>query len=112
MNGLKPGSRNQWDPVNVRLPPIAARLRIEQGFVNREDPIANECSKYTLVHARLFRSSFMGVRVPNLVEYVVLMIASGPLDRKATEATHEYWLKTAKSSALKGAPSKASKKGN
>jgi hypothetical protein len=111
MNGLKPGTRNQWDPVNVRLPPIAARLRIEEGFVNREDPIANECSKYTLVHARLFRSSFMGVRVPNLVEYVVLMIASGPLDRKATEATHEYWLKNAKSSALKSVPSKASKKG-
>jgi hypothetical protein len=107
MNGLKPGSRNQWDPVNVRLPPVAARLRIEQGFVNREDPIAEECSKYSMVHARLFKASMMGVAVPNLVDYVVLMVSSGPMDRQATEATHQYWLKTAKS-----IPAGAGKKGD
>jgi hypothetical protein len=94
MNGLKPGSRNQWDPLNVRLPPVAARLRIEEGFVNREDPVADECSKYSMVHARLFRAQMVGVSVPNLVEYLVLLAASGPLDRKATEATHELWRKT------------------
>jgi hypothetical protein len=96
MNGLAAGSRNQWDPVNVRLPPIAARLRIEQGFVNREDPIAEQCTNVTMVHARLFKARVMGVAIPNLVEYVVLMVASGPIDRRATKATHEYWLKTAK----------------
>jgi len=99
MNGLKPGSRNQWDPTNVRLPVSAARLRIEQGFVNREDPIAAQCSPYTMIHARLFKASLMGVRVPNLVEYLVLVIGSGPLDRKTTQATHEYWLKTAKAAS-------------
>jgi len=99
MNGLKPGSRNQWDPTNVRLPVSAARLRIEQGFVNREDPIAAQCSPYTMIHARLFKASVMGVRVPNLVEYVVLVMGSGPLDRKTTQATHEYWLKTAKAAS-------------
>jgi hypothetical protein len=95
MNGLKPGSRNQWDPLNVRLPPVAARLRIEEGFVNREDAIADECGKYSMVHARLFRAQMMGVSAPNLVEYLVLLAASGPLDRAATEATHELWRKTA-----------------
>jgi hypothetical protein len=105
MNGLKPGSRNQWDPLNVRLPPVAARLRIEEGFVNREDPIADECGKYSMVHARLFRAQTMGVAVPNLVEYLVLLAASGPLDRKATEATHELWRKTAPP-APKGANTK------
>jgi hypothetical protein len=99
MNGLKAGTRNQWDPVNVRLPVSAARLRIEQGFVNREDPIAEQCSPYTMIHARLFRASVMGVRVPNLVEYVVLAMSSGPLDRKTTQATHEYWRKSAKAAA-------------
>lgn len=99
MNGLKPGSRNQWDPINVRLPPSAARLRIEQGFVNREDPVAAQCSPYTMIHARLFHSSVMGVKVPNLVEYLVLVMGSGPLDRKTTQATHEYWLKTAKAAS-------------
>jgi hypothetical protein len=89
MNGLKPGSRNQWDPVNVRLPASAARLRIEQGFVNREDPVAAQCSPYTMIHARLFGSRVMGVKVPNLVEYVVMVMGSGPLDRKTTQATHE-----------------------
>ena len=49
-----------------------------------------------MIHARLFRASVMGVRVPNLVEYVVLVMGSGPQDRKTTQATHEYWLKTAK----------------
>jgi hypothetical protein len=103
MNGLQPGSRNHWDPVNVRLPASAARLRIEQGFVNREDPVAAQCSPYTMIHARLFRASVMGVRVPNLVEYLVMVMGSGPYDRKTTQATHEYWQKTAKiaSSAAK-----------
>jgi hypothetical protein len=95
MNGIRPGSRNQWDPLNVRLPPVAARLRIEEGFVNREDPAAAECTKYTMVHARLFKAQVMGVSTPNLVEYLVLLAASGPLDRKATEATHELWLRNA-----------------
>jgi hypothetical protein len=95
MNGVKPGNHKQWDPVNVRLPPRAARLRIEQGFVNQEDPIAAECSKFSIVHARLFKASLMGVSVPNLVEYLVLMISDGPLDRRTTEATHQYWFKTA-----------------
>jgi len=99
MNGLKQGSRNQWDPVNVRLPASAARLRIEQGFVNREDPVAQQCSPYTMIHARLFKASVMGVRVPNLIEYRVLVMGSGPLDRKTTQATHEYWLKTAKAAS-------------
>jgi hypothetical protein len=101
MNGVRAGNHKQWDPINVRLPPRAARLRIEQGFVNKEDPIAEECSKFSIVHARLFRATLMGVNVPNLVEYVVLMISSGPLDRRTTQATHEYWLK-----------SQAAKKGN
>ena len=96
MNARVPGTK-RWDPVAVRLPQIAARLRVEQGFVNRTDPIANQCSPYTMVHARLFPSTLMGVKVPNLVGYMVLMIASGPLDRRTTEATHEYWLKTARS---------------
>jgi hypothetical protein len=99
MNGLQPGSRIHWDPVNVRLPVSAARLRIEQGFVNREDPVAAQCSGYSMIHARLFRASVMGVRVPNLVEYLVMVMGSGPLDRKTTQATHEYWLKTAKAAS-------------
>jgi hypothetical protein len=90
MNGIKQGTK-QYDPVNVRLPPIAAKLRIEEGFVNREDPIAEQCAGQSMVHARLFGTRVMGVRVPNLVEYVVLMISSGPLDQKATTATHQYW---------------------
>jgi hypothetical protein len=61
------GTRNQLDPTNVRLPVSAARLRIEQGFVNREDLVAAQCSPYAMVHARLFKTSVMGVRVPNLV---------------------------------------------
>jgi hypothetical protein len=97
MNGVKAGNPRQFDPVNVRLPPVAARLRIEEGFVNREDPVAGQCPAYRLVHARLFKASFMGVSVPNLVEYLVLLAADGPLDRKATEATHQYWLKNATS---------------
>ncbi|MBX9599960.1 MAG: hypothetical protein K2X35_03110 [Bryobacteraceae bacterium] len=98
MNSPKPGTK-RWDPVSVRLPPMAARLRIEEGFVNRTDPVAEQCAGYTMVHARLFPSRVLGVRVPNLVEYVVLLMASGPLDRKTTQATHQYWLKTAKSPA-------------
>jgi hypothetical protein len=105
MNSPKPGTK-RWDPVSVRLPQLAARLRIEEGFVNRTDPVAEQCAGYTMVHARLFGASFMGARVPNLVEYVVLLMASGPLDRKATQATHQYWLKTAKS------PAPSAKKGN
>lgn len=101
MNALAQGSRNQWDPTSVRLPPAYSRLRIEEGFVNRGDPIADECAKYTMVHARLFKTRFMGVAVPNLVEYVVLLAASGPLDRAATNATHEYFVKTAKPRPVK-----------
>jgi hypothetical protein len=102
MNGLARGSRNQWDPVNVRLPPLYAKLRIEEGFTNRGDPIAGQCAKFSIVGARLFRARVMGVAVPNLVEYVVVMAASGPMDRSATNATHEYWRKNAKGGGPKG----------
>ena len=90
MNSLIRGTR-QYDPVSVRLPPLSAKQRIEEGFVNPGDPMAEQCAQQSMVHARLFRTRVMGIAVPNLVEYVVLMIASGPLDQKATKATHEFW---------------------
>lgn len=90
MNGAAAGSRTQFDPTNVRLPPLLAKLRIDQGYTNQSDRLGEECGQYTMVRARLFKTRVMGVSVPNLVEYVVVMIASGPLDRKATNATHAY----------------------
>jgi hypothetical protein len=95
LTGVTPGNRPRFDPTRVHLPVMAARLRIEQGYTNKEDPHAEECGDYTMVRARLFKTMFMGVNVPNRVEYLVVMIASGPLDRSATKATHQYWMNTA-----------------
>src|SRR2546430_15630763 len=96
MNGHRRGTGNQWALTKGRLPHLSARLSIEEEFVNRTAPGAEQCAKFTMVHARLFRAMLMGVNVPNLVEYLVLTLSDGPLDRKTTQATHEFWLKTAK----------------
>jgi hypothetical protein len=98
LTGVSDGPRPRFDPTKVHLPVIAARLRIEQGFVNKSDPAAEECGDYTMVRARLFKARYLllGASVPNIVDYMVLMIASGPLDRKTTKDTHQYWLANAK----------------
>src|SRR5262249_8476158 len=104
LTGLTPGRPPKYDPTKINLPPIAARLRIEQGYTNREDPAAEACGEYTMARARLFRASFMGVRVPNLVEYLVVMIGSGPRDRSAINAIHQFWTSAVKSKVSKSGP--------
>jgi hypothetical protein len=99
LTGVTPGYPPRFDPTRVHLPAMAARLRIEQGYTNKEDPNAEFCGDYTMARARFFKTKVMGVNVPNLVEYLVVMIASGPLDRSATKATHQYWMNTARPAA-------------
>ena len=91
LNGRAAGTRAAYDPVNVRLPGALAKARLEQGYKNQYDEAADFCGGFTVVRARLFDTRELGVKIPNLVSYLVLMMASGPLDRESTNATHEWW---------------------
>lgn len=83
-----PSADAQSNSSSAPPEPVRAKLRIEQGFVNQVEN-ARECANYTMIRVRLFDTRFIGISTPNLVGGLMVMMASGPLDRKETEATHE-----------------------
>ena len=91
----------QDGPSDVRVDPVRAKARVEGGYVNQQEGMARECGSYTMVRAQLYDSRALGISTPGLVAGLMVMIASGPLDRSATDGTHQYLLQATKARDLK-----------
>lgn len=85
-----------YQTSELAMNPQVAKYRIENGYFNQTEFRSEECASYTMVRARLFDARSIGVTAPNLLSGMMVMIASGPLDHSATDATREYLLKAAK----------------
>lgn len=63
--------------------------------------MARECGSYTMVRAQLLDSRAIGISTPGLVAGLIVMIAGGPLDRSATDATHHFLVEAIKAREAK-----------
>jgi hypothetical protein len=72
----------------------AVKSRLEQGYDNRSD--AQSCPDYTIIHAKLFRALELGLKSPDVVGVLLVTIGSKPLDRSATNATHDLLVQAVK----------------
>jgi len=84
--------------VSVNLPPdpTAIKQNLERGYTQIQAN-AEPCSQYTVIRAGFFDSRALRYPpAPNVLGGLVVMMASGPMDRGANEATHAYLMQAAK----------------
>jgi hypothetical protein len=84
--------------ANLAMNSTVLRSRIENGYFHQYEVSNQECAAYTMVRARLYDGTrTIGIPTPGLVGGMTVLMGSGPLDRSATDATHQYVLNAAKS---------------
>lgn len=72
----------------------SVKNRLEQGYDNNSE--TRGCPDYTIIHAKLYRAFELGVKSPDVVGVLLVTIGSKPLDRSATNATHDLLVQAVK----------------
>jgi hypothetical protein len=78
----------------------AMKSRLEKGYDLGEQG-SKTCPDYTIIHARLFRAAELGVSSNEVVGVLLVNIGSQPLDRSATDATHDLLVRADKARKAK-----------
>lgn len=94
---VQPGAISAHD-IQANL--YAMKSRLEKGYDLGEQG-SNTCPDYTIIHARLFRAAELGVSSNDVVGVLLVNIGSQPLDRSATDATHNLLVQADKARKAK-----------
>jgi hypothetical protein len=78
----------------------AMKSRLEKGYDLGEQG-SKTCPDYTIIHARLFRASELGVSSNEVVGVLLVNIGNKPLDHSATDATHNLLVQADKARKAK-----------
>ena len=76
---------------DIHVEPVMVKNRLEHGFDTENG--SKTCGDHTIVHAHLYYTWVIGFRSSDLVGAFAVAIGSVPLDRGATESTHNFLVK-------------------
>jgi hypothetical protein len=85
-----------YNDSGIEADPVHVKLRLERGYSEQYGAIA-QCADMTMIYAKILYGYPIGVSSPDVAGGLIVVIGSAPLDRMATDATHNYLTQAAKS---------------
>ncbi len=75
------------DATRVRMDSLELKRRLQNGF--EKTGLAADQTHFTMVYAEIMRACNIGISSPDVVGALLVTVGSLPLDRSATDATHQ-----------------------
>jgi hypothetical protein len=89
-----PSATSYPNDYAIEADPVRVKIRLEKGF-DEEHRVQARCADMTMIYARLIYGYPIGISAPDVVGGLVVVVGSAPMDRMATEATHNYLMQAA-----------------
>jgi hypothetical protein len=94
ITSFAPSATSYPNDYAIEAAPVRVKMRLEKGF-DEDHTVQARCADLTLIYARLIYGYPIGVSAPDVVGGLVVVVGSAPMDRVATEASHNYLMQAA-----------------
>jgi len=94
ITSFAPSATSYPNDYAIEAAPVSVKVRLEKGF-DEDHRVQARCADLTMIYARLIYGYPIGISAPDVVGGLVVVVGSAPLDRMATEATHNFLMQAA-----------------